>query len=516
MKNILHNIIFRIVAGLVIFVAVVWGLIAVFSRHSPDYSSAVVARRDLTETVTANGNVTANQSVTLAFNMQGKVANVYADVGSTTQMGEVLASLDTGSLQASLAGAQADVAAAQARLTTLKNGARPEELALYQQKYSDASAALIVAMKNAYLDIENALTGKADALFTNGNSVNPVINIRTQSQTESLSINSERISVGDKLNLWKNDLSALGATATGSAALNAVRVTSANTLSAVKTFLDHLGTIANNLFVGNSGLSQANIDADTAIVNAAAQEATDAANTEQAADAAWSAARDSLMLEQAGSTSEDIQVGQAAIDKAQSVVDGLQSQLRQSYIISPFAGVVTAMNVKVGEIYVPGISATEGVSLISNSGYKIETYVPETDIGKIAVGNQTTITFDAYGPSTVFPAHVTLVDPAETIQNGVNAYKVTVGFDDPSDTRIKSGLTANAVITAKTAANVLAVPSRAIITRGASSFVLIKQSSSAAYIEQPVTTGIQSADGYTEILSGVNEGDVIAGFGAGQ
>ena len=516
MRNILQNTIFRIVAGIIIFVAVVWGLIAIFSRHSPDYSSSTVIRRNLTETVTATGNVTPNQSVTLAFNMQGKVSSVYADVGSTTKTGEILASLDTGSLRASLAGAEADVAAAQARLTTLKNGARPEELALYQQKYNDASDALIVAMKNAYLDTENALTGKSDTLFTNGNSPNPVINIRTQSETEELAINEERISVGEKLDQWKTTLSSLGSTATDSDSLSQARAVSADSLTTAKAFLDHLGTIANNLTVGNSGLSQANIDVDTAMVNAAAQQVTGAANTEQAADAAWSAARDSLTLENAGSTSEDIQAGQAAVDKAQSAVDALQSQLNQSYIISPFDGVVTDMSVKVGEIYVPGISATEGVSLISNGGFKIEVYVPETDIGKIQVGDPTSVTFDAYGPGTSFAAHVTLVDPAETVESGVNAYKVTVGFDDASDRRIKSGLTANAVINTKTAADVLTVPSRAIITRGTSSFVLVKASGSAAYVEQPVTTGIQSADGYTEILSGVNEGDVIAGFGSGQ
>jgi len=54
-----------------------------------------------------------------------------------------LASLDTGSLRASLSGSQADVEAAEARLAQLKRGSRPEELALYQQKYNDASAALI-------------------------------------------------------------------------------------------------------------------------------------------------------------------------------------------------------------------------------------------------------------------------------------------------------------------------------------------------------------------------------------
>lgn len=516
MKSPFKNIYVQLGAGLIIVVALTWGAISILSHHAAAYSSATVSRQDLTEIVTATGNVTPNQSVTLAFNMQGKVAAVNADVGSTTHAGEVLAALDSGTLEASLAGAEADVQAAEAKLAELQRGARPEDLALYEQKYSDASAALLVAMKDAYLQTENAITGKADTVFSSGNSANPTINIRTQSQNEAFSIDQERISVGDKLDAWKTALAALGSAVTDAGTLGQARATTADALSAVKSYLDALGTIANDLTVGNSGMTQSAIDADTAIVNAAAQQVTGAATAYQTADAAWSAARDSLALEKAGSTAEDIQAGQAAVAKAQAIVAGLESQLRQSYIISPFDGVVTSMNVKVGEIYVPGISAAEGVSLIGNGAYKIEAYVPETDIGKIQTGDAVSVTFDAYGSEEVFPAHVTLVDPAETSQNGINAYKVTIGFDSQSDPRIKSGLTANATITTKTVAGALAVPTRDIVRHGASTFVLVKQPGSSAYAEQPVKTGITSGDGFTEIISGLNEGQEIAGFGSAQ
>ena len=528
MQNIFKNTAFQIVAGLIIIVAVTWGSIAVLSRHSPGYSSQTVERKDLTETVSANGIVTSGQSVTLAFNMQGRVAAVYADVGSTTHTGQVLAALDTGSLNASLRGAEADVEAAKARLAALQRGARPEELALYKQKYSDALSALSVAMKNAYLQSSDAVTGKADTLFMNGGSVNPTINIRTQSQTEALSINSERLSIRDKLSAWGSALSdyssktsngTVGATATDTvrmAQIAQVRAISADTLGTVKSYLDHLGTITGNMTTGNSGLSQSTINGYVAIINAASQEVTGATNAEQAADAAWSAARDSLALDQAGSSVEDIQAGQAAVDKANAAVLGLQSQLRQSYIVSPYDGMVTAMNVKVGEVYVPGISATEGVSVIGNGSFKIEAYVPETDVGKIASGNEVAVTFDAYGPSTPFSAHVTLVDPAETVKNGINAYKVTIGFDNQTDSRIKSGLSANAVISTKTVKGALSVPTRALIKRGADTFVLAQDSQGSGYVEQKVETGITTSDGFTEITSGLNEGDIIASFGAGQ
>ena len=81
---------------------------------------------------------------------------------------------------------------------------------------------------------------------------------------------------------------------------------------------------------------------------------------------------------------------------------------------------------------------------------------------------------------------------------------------------IKSGLTTNVVINTKTAVDVLAVPSRAVITRGVETIVLVQQAGLTSYIEKPVSIGVKSRDGYTEIVSGLNEGDTIASFGVGK
>ena len=147
---------------------------------------------------------------------------------------------------------------------------------------------------------------------------------------------------------------------------------------------------------------------------------------------------------------------------------------------------------------------------MSAGNLKIETYVPETDIGKITVGQQATVTLDAYGPQTPFTATVSHVDPAPTVQNGINGYKVTIHFPT-IDARIKSGMTANITITTQSAQGVLVIPSRAIITRGTDKFVLVKNTT--GFTEQKVSTGISSADGYTEVDAGLHEGDIIAGFG---
>ncbi len=483
----------------------------VLSRHAPTYSTEVVAVRDITATVRATGTIVPEDSSSLSFSSQGKIQTVSVHAGDVVHKGDILAALDTRTIQAQLDGALADKAAAEAQLSKTEGGARPEELAIYNQKYSDATTGLFVAMNNSYLQTTDAVNNKAGILFSNGTSVNPVISIRTQSQNELTNIDQELVTLNNTLTTWKNVLGAINPSNMSTSSIESARAVTRSTLLAAQTFLSDLSTIANNLSTGNSSLPQGTINMDMALVNGASQEVTGASNSFTAADAAWSGARDTLALTNAGAQSQDIASQSALLSKAEAEVEGYQSALSQSYILAPFDGTVTDVNMKVGEVVVPGISANENINIIGTGVYNIETYVPENSIGSMNVGNPATITFDAYGSGTTFPATVYLVSPAETVIQGVNSYKVTLRFNQP-DTRIRSGLTINAVITTATSSGELAIPTRGIITNGSQKFILL-MNSTGQFVQQPITTGITGADGYTVVLSGLKEGDVVASFG---
>jgi multidrug efflux pump subunit AcrA (membrane-fusion protein) len=72
-------------------------------------------------------------------------------------------------------------------------------------------------------------------------------------------------------------------------------------------------------------------------------------------------------------------------------------------------------------------------------------------------------------------------------------------------------MTSNAIILGRTAENVIAVPSSAIIQKNGGDFVLI-QNSGSKYSQQKVEVGI-SDGGYTEITSGLSAGTLVATFG---
>src|SRR5690606_35682693 len=74
------------------------------------------------------GNVDIRQ-ISLAFDGSGRVAQVRAQEGDRVQAGSVLAVLDTRTLALQADRAEAEVQVREQALLTLRNGARPQELA---------------------------------------------------------------------------------------------------------------------------------------------------------------------------------------------------------------------------------------------------------------------------------------------------------------------------------------------------------------------------------------------------
>src|SRR5262249_59862517 len=84
--------------------------------------------------------VVADSVSRVAFRGAGRVADVYVQIGDQVRRGQPLAQLDTADLQAQLAQAQAGVAQADAKLQTVRNGARPEDVAAAQAQLAQAQS----------------------------------------------------------------------------------------------------------------------------------------------------------------------------------------------------------------------------------------------------------------------------------------------------------------------------------------------------------------------------------------
>ena len=216
------------------------------------------------------------------------------------------------------------------------------------------------------------------------------------------------------------------------------------------------------------------------------------------------------MLKESGATSEEIVIQEAKVEEAEADIEHYSAEVAKTIIRAPINGVITRQDAKVGEIIAANASL---VAIISDEDFSIEANIAEADIAKISVGDPALLTLDAYGSDVAFKANVVFLDPAETIIEGVATYKATLYFAE-EDKRIRSGMTANIDILSARLENVIAIPGRAVITKNGDKFVRVLEGDVVKEVN--VVTGLRGSDGNTEIIEGINEGDNVIIFFAGE
>jgi HlyD family secretion protein len=129
------NVIRFVIAGLIL-AAIAYAVVR--STRKADRSGPVVLY----------GNVELRQ-VSLPFNNSERIAEMYVDAGDHVKKGQVLARLETKRIVPLLDQAVAQANAQTQALARLKNGSRPEEIALAKADYDSANIAAVDARKRA-------------------------------------------------------------------------------------------------------------------------------------------------------------------------------------------------------------------------------------------------------------------------------------------------------------------------------------------------------------------------------
>ena len=93
------------------------------------------------------------------------------------------------------------------------------------------------------------------------------------------------------------------------------------------------------------------------------------------------------------------------------------------------------------------------------------------------------------------------------MRDGVSTYRAILQFTD-RDERIRSGMTANVRILTEKKENVISIPRRIVVERDGKKYVSV-QTGEDEIVEKEVTTGSVSSSGAIEILTGLNEGDIV-------
>jgi len=179
-----------------------------------------------------------------------------------------------------------------------------------------------------------------------------------------------------------------------------------------------------------------------------------------------------------------------------------EGRARQSVTLrSPVAGVVLEKPALKGMRFMPG----EMLFRIANlSSLWLLADIFEQDLGLVRPGQATRITVSAY-PERTFTGKVTFVYP--TITPETRTAKVRIELANPGGL-LKPAMFANVELAAGSAkGKVLAVPDSAVLDSGTRTIVLV-QRSAGQFEPRPVKLGAR-ADGYVEVLEGVQEGEFV-------
>ncbi|MDO8568333.1 MAG: efflux RND transporter periplasmic adaptor subunit [Dehalococcoidales bacterium] len=124
-----------------------------------------------------------------------------------------------------------------------------------------------------------------------------------------------------------------------------------------------------------------------------------------------------------------------------------RTNLDNAIITAPFDGIVANVNIKVGDFLSSGTYAsTVAVEIIDSSRMELDVAVNELDITKVKVGQKAAISVDAV-PNKKFEGLISSIESMSGTQNGVVSYGVNVTFDVPKDSVLRAGMAATADIT---------------------------------------------------------------------
>ena len=197
---------------------------------------------------------------------------------------------------------------------------------------------------------------------------------------------------------------------------------------------------------------------------------------------------------------------QAALVAARERLEQLQEESLELKIRAPFAGKITSRYAEPGAFVTPTTTASATAGATSSSivelseGLEAAAKVPESDIGRIKLGQIAEVRVDAF-PDERFQARVSEIAPRAEKTDNVTSFEVTLKLVDPPK-KLLIGMTADVNFQTGNSASRILVPTVAIVTENGKPGVLVVGKNDQPRF-QPVELGSSSGD-QTAILNGLD------------
>jgi RND family efflux transporter MFP subunit len=431
-----------------------------------------VTRGNLTVSASGDGQVQTSQQARLAFGSGGKIDKINVKEGDKVKTGDVLAKLDTSSLELSLKQAQMSqtqaestliqaqlaLSTAENNLDNLENSGDSLKLALLNAQYNRDAAQVALNTGIAAVDFTTltANLNKAQAWYD--------YVVRMQSQA------------GAAVDAWALALDR------AKESLDVAQAAYDNALAGYDT--NQVRLKKEQLATTELSVTLAQKNIDDLGKNIALQEL------------------------QVASANQTVRQAAQALELARQSVTDAQKQLDEATITAPFDGVIAAVLVKEGDqVAPPAMTTTAVVQMVNPNSLELVIKVDEIDIPSVKLAQEADVKVDAL-PGMVYQGHVQAIYPVPVEEGGIVLYQVKISLDVPESAGIKIGMSASADIVSARHTNVLTVPDRAVTKNSQGQTVVQVVEANGKTQERVVVTGLD--DGMTtEIVSGLNEGEKV-------
>ena len=170
-------------------------------------------------------------------------------------------------------------------------------------------------------------------------------------------------------------------------------------------------------------------------------------------------------------------------------VEQYQKQLEDCTVEAPISGIISAVNLEVGDTY----NGTAIVTIDDISAFEVTAQIDEYDIGKIEKGQKVVIKTNATSDEEL-EGTVKIISPKASTSASSVTYEVIISVDTPHD-MLRMGMTAKLSIILDSKENIITVPYEAV-----------QEDASGNYYVEVVSDGKESEEGQENERAQMPEG----------
>jgi len=490
----------------VLLVGIVIASVFATRKDTPEVTVIKVeTKRELRSNVTASGEVRPIQFINLTSEVQGRIQDIYVKEGDQVTAGQLLVKLDPNQLQSNT----------------------DAQLAAYQASQNEAQVtrSQVTAAQNQLLQAQQGLNASDAAIATAQQSV--------ASARESVNrARQEVVAAQTDIDRAQVELNAANREAKRTAELVESGVVSRLEYDQAKDRVENAQVALRN--------AKSRLQSQEIAVKSAQSQVNEAIARVNEARARANQQQVAVKDARRGVDTANFSANASANRSQQSaaVLSGQKNQRDKTLQVAPINGVIAEIPNKVGVFALAGNSTTPLLTIADMSAVNVEVKVDETEIDKVAVGQPVKIRVDALGDKELdgevtqkTPLAVGKSQTSGGLSVNINVqeakeFRVVIQIKDLTDefrNSLRPGMSATAVITTKTAENVIAVPLQAVIEKKPDD-VLSATVQTDIPAEKPKNIkGVYVLDGnkvkFVEVQTGItgeSEIQITAGLSEGQ